>query len=381
VRGNLVIYDTIVIGTGPAGSTAAFELAHKGYRVLALEKNRHPRYKVCGGGLSVRLDRQLGRHYHTVVEKTVTRMVVACKGDSSFEVSFDEPLAYLTMRSRFDAHLIRQAQEAGCDLRENEPAVEFKTSEDSVVVCTPHGEYEGRTVIGADGAPSRVAKMLFPMNAIPLGVALESETVTATGRSWPDESLLIDVGIIRGGYAWIFPKSDHLSSGLATFYRGRQDLRHLFGQWVQDQPAIPSLEQQKIIGHLIPRFTPRAASLVWHRALLVGDAAGMVDPFLGEGIYYGVWSGRLAAEAVSGYLKGKTPLASYEAVVRNEIYPELRVASRIARIVYRFPRLFFKLTAQHPEWLKGYGKVLQGRMTYRELWKRGLDFRYWFQTR
>jgi len=375
-----VVYDSIVIGTGPAGSTAAFELARRGYRVLALEKKRHPRYKVCGGGLSVRLDNLLGQNYHTVVEKTVTRLVITCNGESSFEVSFDAPLAYLTMRSRFDAHLIRKAQEAGCDLRENEPAVEFNAFEDSVVVNTPHGKYKCRTVIGADGAPSRVAKTLFPRNAIPLGVALESESVASTGRSWPDDGLLIDVGIIRGGYAWIFPKSDHLSSGLATFYRNRQNLRHLYGQWVRCQPALSSLEQQQIVGHLIPRFSPKAASLVGHRVLLVGDAAGMVDPFLGEGIYYGVWSGRLAAEAVAGFLKEKTPLAHYEEAVRNEIYPELWAASRIAGIVYRFPRFFFKLATRHPEWLKGYGKVLQGRLNYRDLWKRGLDLRNWFRV-
>ncbi|MBI3595732.1 MAG: geranylgeranyl reductase family protein [Nitrospirae bacterium] len=374
-----MIYDAIVIGTGPAGSTAAFELARRGYRVLALEKKRHPRYKVCGGGLSVRLDNLLGRHYHTVVERTVTRLVITCNGESSFEVSFDAPLAYMTMRSRFDDHLICQAQEAGCDLRENEPAVEFNALEDSVLVRTPLGEYEGRTVIGADGAPSRVAKTLFPKNAIPLGVALESESAAAPGRSWPDDGLLIDVGIIRGGYAWIFPKSDHLSSGVATFRRGRQDPRLLYGQWGQGQPTLPPLEQQKIIGHLIPRFSPKAESLAGRRALLIGDAAGMVDPFLGEGIYYAVWSGRLAAEAVAGFLKEKTPLARYEEAVRNEIYPELWAASRIAGIVYRFPRLVFKLASRNPRWLAGYGKVLQGRRSYQELWRRGLDPRRWFK--
>jgi flavin-dependent dehydrogenase len=166
---------------------------------------------------------------------------------------------------------------------------------------------------------------------------------------------------------------------LATFDRNRQGLRHLYSQWALGQAALPSLEQQQIVGHPIPRFSPKTSSLVRGRALLVGDAAGMVDPFLGEGIYYGVWSGRLAAVAVDGLLKEKSPLACYEEAVRYEIFPELRAASRIAGIVYRFPRFFFKLTARHPEWLKGFGKVLQGRLTYRDLWKRGLDLRYWFQ--
>jgi len=373
-----MIYDTIIIGTGPAGSAAALELARRGCRVLALEKKRHPRYKVCGGGLSVRLDNLLGRHYHTVIEKTVTRMTITCGGAASFEVSFDAPLAYMSMRSRLDAHLIRQAQTAGCDLREDEAATGFETLRNSVVVRTPLGEYEALTVIGADGAPSRVAKTLFPMNALPFGIALEGEAAASAGGSWSDDGLLIDVGIIRGGYAWIFPKSEHLSSGVATFRRERQDLRLLYGQWVQGQPRLPSPDRQQIVGHLIPRFSPKAGSLAGNRALLIGDAAGLVDPLLGEGIYYGVWSGRLAADAVAGFLKGKTPLARYEERVRNEIHPELRVASRIAGVVYRLPRFFFNLTARHPEWLKGYGKVLQGRLTYQDLWRRGLDPRRWF---
>lgn len=375
-----MIYDTIVIGTGPAGSIAAFELARKGYRVLALEKKRHPRYKVCGGGLSVRLDNLIGRHYHAVVEQTVSRLVVTCDGESPFEVSFDAPLAYMTMRSRFDAHLINRAQEAGCELREDEPAQEIESLEKSIVVKTARGEYEGRTVIGADGAPSRVSRMLFPRNTIPLGVALECESDLENGRAWANDSVLIDIGVIRRGYGWIFPKSLHLSSGVATFKRGKQDLRHIYDQWVTRHPTLSALKSPNIIGHLIPWFDADAGSLAGHRSVLVGDAAGMVDPFLGEGIYYAVWSGRLAAEAIGGFLKENLPLARYEEAVRTEIYPELTAATRFAEIIYRFPRIVFKITGRHPGWLKIYGKVLQGGLTYRTLWERRLDFRSWFKA-
>jgi len=374
-----MIHDTIIIGTGPAGSTAAFELARRGYRVLALEKKSHPRYKVCGGGLSARLDNLLGRQYHATVEKTVTRLVMTCNGKTPFEISFDAPLAYMTMRSRFDAHLMHQAQEAGCELRENEPAVELTALENSILVRTSNGDYEARTVIGADGAPSRVAKTLFPNNAALLGAGLESEAAPAPGRSWSGDSVLIDIGIIRQGYAWVFPKSDHLSSGVATFHRTRLDLRFHYDQLVRAQPVLPASQQEQTAGHLIPLFSPKTVSLVGHRAVLVGDAAGMVDPFLGEGIYYAVWSGRLAAEAIAGFMKRETPLARYGETVRNEIYPELHAASRIASLVYRFPRLLFNLTADHPQWLKEYGKVLQGRLNYRGLWKRGLDPRNWIK--
>jgi geranylgeranyl reductase family protein len=374
-----MIYDTIVVGTGPAGSVAAFELARRGCRVLALEKKRHPRYKVCGGGLSVRLDNLIGRGYHAVVEKSVTRLIMACQGQPSFEVAFDAPIAYMTMRDRFDAYLMDQARHAGCEIREDEPAVEIQSLNDSIRVRTPRGDYFARTIIGADGVPSRVAKSFFPKYPITCGVALESETAAAYGHAWSDDGILIDIGFIHHGYAWIFPKADHLSCGLATFHRDRQDLRAHFGQFTQEHPALPPRQAQRTIGHLIPRFSPKAGSLVHHRAVLVGDAAGLMDPFLGEGIYYGIRSGQLAAEAVSDFLKEEKPLTFYETSVRREIHPELQAASRIAWIVYHFPRLVFQLTSRRPEWLLGYGKIFQGPLGYQDFWKRALDPRRWLK--
>jgi geranylgeranyl reductase family protein len=374
-----MIYDAIIIGTGPAGSTAAFELARRGCRVLALEKKSHPRYKVCGGGISVRLDNLIGRDYHAVIEKSITRLVMACQDEPSFDISFDEPIAHMIMRDRFDAYLLDQARRAGCEVLEEEPAVEVRSLDDSVCVKTARGEYHARVIIGADGLPSLVAKSLFPMTRHSLGVAIESETVPDPGRSWADDGALIDIGPVRHGYGWIFPKADHLSCGLATFRRDHQDLRRLYRQFSNTQSALPPAEGQNPLGHLIPHFSSKAGPLAAHRALLVGDAAGLMDPFLGEGIYYAIRSGQLAAGAVSDFLKAGKPLASYDESVRREIHPELRAAGRIAWIVYRFPRLVFRAASRQPRFLAAYGKVLQGRINYQSLWRRGLDPRRWFK--
>lgn len=373
-----MLYDAIVIGTGPAGSVAAFELARRGCRVLALEKKRHPRYKVCGGGISSRLDGLIGRGYHRIIEKTVTRLVMACAGEPSLDVSFDAPIAYMTMRDRLDAYLMDRAGRAGCEIREDEPAVEVQSQEDSVRIKTPRGEYRARTIIGADGAPSQVLKSMFPNCSTAFGVAVESETESLSGSSWPADRVLIDIGPVRNGYAWIFPKSNHLSCGVASFHRGGQNIRLHYNQFSKNQSCLPPVDLQKPMGHLIPHFSGKAGPLAGPRVVLVGDAAGLVDPFLGEGIYYSIWSGVLAAEAVADFIKQGKPLIYYQESVHREILPELRIANRIARIVYNFPRFVFRAAARQPGWLLGYGKLLQGQTNYRGLWKRGLDPRRWF---
>jgi geranylgeranyl reductase family protein len=372
------VYDTIIVGAGPSGSTVSTHLARRGYRVLVLEKQRHPRYKVCGGGLSVRVDRLLGQEYHEVLDRRVSHLVMTCGGDRSFTIPFESPIAYMMMRDRFDAYLMNKARAHGCDVREDEPAVRIRCDDGVVQVRTTRGEYQARTIIGADGIPSLVMREIFPRRDLFYAVGLESESVLFQDDRWTTDSVLIDIGAIRNGYAWIFPKRRHLSCGVATFHRDRQNMRQSYSSFIQSQPVLSPVENHHTAGHLIPHFSSGIGFLVHGRALVVGDAAGLVDPFLGEGIYYAIRSGQLAADAVIGFLEDQKPLSSYADAIEKEIYQEFRAASRIAWIVYRLPRLVFKLSIRHPGWLEEVGRILQGRSSYQDLWGRLSDLRRWF---
>jgi len=106
------MHDVIVVGMGPGGATAATHLARAGFSVLGLEGKAHPRYKVCGGGLSARIDRLLDPGYRTVVEDTIHRVRFQFAGAEAFEIASPDPIAYMVMRARFDAYLARKAREA-----------------------------------------------------------------------------------------------------------------------------------------------------------------------------------------------------------------------------------------------------------------------------
>src|SRR5438094_1436970 len=101
------MYDAIVVGLGPAGAGAAAELAQAGLSVLGLEWKVMPRYKVCGGALSARIDRLLEPDYHSVVEDTIHRVRFQFAGTGAFEFSSPELIAYMVIRDRFDAYLVQ----------------------------------------------------------------------------------------------------------------------------------------------------------------------------------------------------------------------------------------------------------------------------------
>jgi geranylgeranyl reductase family protein len=207
-------YDVIIVGMGPAGAVAAAALCREGLTVLGFDKDAHPRYKVCGGGLSARIDRLLEPGFKSVVEQTVNGVQFVYRGQDPLLIESSQPIAYMVMRDRFDHYLVQQAIHAGAELRTGEGVVEITQNSDRVGVVTQEGRYQSRMVIGADGANSLVARQLFPNRSLYRAPALESEVRLGNSRHYPSAStILVDVGAARQGYGWIFPKENGLSVG------------------------------------------------------------------------------------------------------------------------------------------------------------------------
>ena len=378
-------YDVIVVGMGPAGATAARELSQAGLSVLGLEKQSHPRYKVCGGGLSARIKHILPSDFRTVVEETIYRVQFTYGRDDSFFIESHQPIAYMVMRAEFDQWLMQRAQQAGTEIRQNDPVVSLKALPEGVEVVTSSERYRSSVVIGADGAMSLVAQQLFPDRRLRKIPALESELINSSPNHYGEtNTTLISLSAAKKGYGWIFPKRNGLSIGVGEFVNGANRPKRSFKQFSSQEPSLAGFQIPAPLGHPLPIFNQLQGAnghkwnggLVNHRAILVGDAGHLVDPLLGEGIYYAIRSGQLAAESIMAVFKNPDrQYEEYEKSVKDEFGPEFLAASRMSRIIYGLPRNLHywagKIFPQsYQRILQRYCEVLQGHETYQTLWAR-----------
>ncbi|MGE5140687.1 MAG: geranylgeranyl reductase family protein [Rudaea sp.] len=360
-------YDVIVVGAGPGGSAAAFHLATAGLRTLLLEKEKIPRYKPCGGGLTRKVLREVDS-FSPVVEQSVTVASLAFR-EARHRIAYPRPMAWCVMRPAFDEMLARRAAAAGAELRDATLATAVRIDDGGVVVETGSEKLRARMLVGADGANSIVRRAAgFPSNTA-LGTAIEIELETApTSLDEWQATMHADYGAISGGYGWIFPKKDHLSVGVGVFAGEKvPDLRAISTRYIESEPSLAGGKEILRRGHRIPLGGGRAR---YHarRVVLVGDAAGVVDPFTGEGIYYALRTGRMAAEEIRRAFERDDPSASnYTRRINIEINPDFRWGALLGRTVYRAPRLAYRIIEHSRAAQRVAAELVSGESSYRRL--------------
>ncbi len=334
------IYDVIVIGAGPGGCAAASELALRGCSVLILEKAALPRYKTCGGGLLHRARRLMPGMAAEVVEREFQAITLNLLATGrSFTATRTEPIVSMTMRADLDLMLAREAQKLGAELIESCLVKNVVPQAPFVEITTDQKIFRARFVIGADGVHSLTAKTNGWSPLPRLAPALEWELQLSAGDfARFGHTARFDFDAIESGYAWVFPKRDHVSVGIFSTRRTNVNLPARLENYLAAIGLQQILKAEKH-GHLIP-LAPRRQPLARGRVLLVGDAAGLADPITAEGISYARQSGQLAAGAIAeSRLEVATTGARYQALLEKNILRDLRAGRFLAKLLYDCPRL------------------------------------------
>jgi geranylgeranyl reductase len=314
--------DVIVVGANCGGSVAAGDLAATGANVILLERDVK-RKKPCGGAIPPKAMSEFGIP-RSIIERKVTRAAIFGPSGATVEMDVrgsvpreDDYIIMLT-REILDRTLRDKAQEAGAELREaafvsQEPQadgkirvkIRYRDEREAYLTCD--------ALVGADGAGSTVAKSVGRpavryASAIQERLELPSEAMEYYQNR---AELYLGDDISPDFYGWIFPKSDHVAVGTGCRpEHANQSYAFLEGVKARAGTKLRGAKRILLEGHPLPM--KRNKKLVFGRTLLVGDAAGMVAHTSGEGIYFSMASGRLAANALIGFFGYNGKLESYE---------------------------------------------------------------------
>ena len=366
-------HQVVILGAGPAGSAAAATLARAGLSVALIDKASFPRDKLCGGlftGRSLKQYREIFRRDPPEALLEARDRIEFLQAGQALGRMDGVPPMYLTMRWDLDHHLLREAAAAGAQTFLGVRAKVDLAAQDVRLNSGEVLRYD--VLIGADGVNSAVARALYGRAYDPetIGFALEAELPPPPQ---PDQSALqIDFGAAEWGYGWRFPKSGSTTVGVGGIHAKNHDMKGCYNRYTGG--AHP--KGTKLKGHFLPfgdfRNRPGRGNVI-----LVGDAAGFVDPITGEGIAHAMESGALGAKAAIAALSMGQPETTARRYIANtrHLRRSLRIARGLRPVIFsdQMAPIFRRSFAGKGRLRHDYMRMLAGETEYPALLRRAVS--------
>jgi len=395
-------YDVIVVGAGPAGNAAAFDLARGGARVALLEKHKLPRHKTCGGGMPMLVEDIL--EFSSLRDLAPAAFVEADTRYMRHTLNFEDPVLapmngngpqdierprslWMVQRSLFDHALALRAASAGAILLEEVAVRGLQIERKGVVTVTAscsegNGEFSAtcNTLIGADGANGIVAKCIGLRQKRALAIAIEAEVPHRWGDGHPElrpDICHLEYGAVPQGYAWVFPKGDHLNVGAGVFRPRnagasdrsvKQELHAAILNYLA-LLGVPHEEAElKFYAHPLPIWNGMERLQSRNdRVLLAGDAAGLIKPFFGDGIMHALKSGKIAAKCI---LEGNP--GGYTREIGKEFRSNMDAALKLARVFYRWPQICYRYGVMRPGATQTAARLICGEAVFQDISRKAI---------
>lgn len=325
-------FDLAVVGGGPAGASSAYHAAKFGLRTILFEKKAYPRDKLCGGALSGRCLPLLGSRARNAINCEVEGLRVFSPSFKSFTSKSKDVPGYFVLREEFDEAIARDAEDADAQLMDNCPVKILRplSSGGYEIAADNDGgsmKVTARFVILATGLQDNSLSKQLGIGITEnnekdyLAMCVMSETpidnkILDNGK-FSGKLLGIFLGVVPNGYGWCFVKDGHINIGIGATALllkdvGPKNAYRTFVKLLREREVLPKdLELVKERPFPLP-FKRTAAQTIFGNALLVGDSSGFVSPVTGEGLYYAIKGGQLAAEAILENLKNGSPLSLYQ---------------------------------------------------------------------
>ena len=359
------MFDCIVVGAGPGGGAAAYHLARAGRSVLLLEKAALPRYRPCTGAVSPSVAEWFDFDFSPAIDSRIRQVRYTWKlGDAVDGTLQTEPI-WSVKREVFDQFLVEQAQLVGAQVRDRTAVVgiEFcgEGGDRYWQVKVAGGEpLSCRYLIGADGPKGPMAEWLgFREHRLREAGVFEARTAAPVEKG----AFNFEFGMAKNGCLWSFPKRQGYSFGVSSFIGSSvKGPEKLLKSYISDFGV--GAEQGEFYTYPLKLWDGNHR-LHFQQALLVGEAAAIVDPLTAEGIRPAMYSGMEAAKAISDAIAGNPDaLANYTQTIHENWGSDMQWAQRIAQVYFRLPKIGYRVGIKRPTATKRLGQILAGEIGY-----------------